>query len=130
MDNFINKVHFDDSMTDLIACLSSGKGTWGHVARLIEGESWDKVFLITNEFGVEKFQKTEKTHFILVDSRKGLKELTEDIKSQLQHKTSHEVALNLVSGSGKEHMAMISAVMGLGLAFRLMALTKNGIEEI
>lgn len=117
-------------MTDLIACLSSGKGTWGHVARLIEGESWENIFLITNDFGAGKFKKSEKTSFILIDPGKGIKELTEDIKSQLANKTSHEVALNLVSGSGKEHMAVLSAVMQLGLAFRLIALTKDGIEEI
>lgn len=117
-------------MTDLIACLSSGKGTWGHVARLIEGDSWDKVFLITNEFGMEKFKKNEKTEFIVIDSRKELRELIEEIKSVLARKTSHEVALNLVSGTGKEHMAVLSAVMKLGLAFRLVALTQDGIKEI
>ncbi len=116
-------------MTDLVACLSSGTGTWGHVSRLSE-DSWEKVFLITNDFGVEKFQRTEKTHFIVVDSRKGLKELTADIITQLKDKTSHEIALNLISGTGKEHMAILSAVMRLGLAFRLIALTKEGIEEI
>ncbi len=117
-------------MTDLIACVSSGKGTWGHVARLIEGESWEKVFLVTDEFGAGKFQKSEKTHFIVIDPDKGLKELREDIKAQLKDATSYEVAVNLVSGMGKEHMALISAVIQLGLAFRLVALTKDGIEEI
>ena len=36
-------------MTDLIACLSSGKGTWGHVNRLISDGEWGKIFLITND---------------------------------------------------------------------------------
>lgn len=117
-------------MTDLIACLSSGKGTWGHVARLIEGESWERVFLVTDGFGAGKFQKSEKTQFIVIDPERGLKELRNDIKAQLKDKTSYEVAINLVSGTGKEHMAIISAVIQLGLAFRLIALTMDGIEEV
>ena len=41
-----------------------------------------------------------------------------------------EVGLNIVSGSGKEHMAVLSAVMKLGVGYRLVAATANGIEEI
>ena len=37
-------------MTDLIACLSTGKGTWEHVARVINCMEWNNIFLITNEF--------------------------------------------------------------------------------
>ena len=41
-------------MTELIAFLSTGKGTWANVSGLIKGESWDKVYLLTNDFGKEK----------------------------------------------------------------------------
>jgi len=117
-------------MTDLIVCLSSGKGTWGHVARLIEGEEWSKVFILTNQFGVEKFSKPDNAEFILLNESQGIQELTAEIEQRLKGKTSHEVALNLVSGSGKEHMAILAAIMKIGLAFRLVALTKDGIKEI
>ena len=33
-------------MTDLIACLSTGKGTIGHVLKVIDGMEWSKVYLI------------------------------------------------------------------------------------
>ena len=117
-------------MTDLIACLSSGKGTWGHVSRIMEDEKWDKVFLITNEFGKENFQNTKNTELIIIDSNKGLKELQKDIVEQLKDKVEGEVALNIVSGTGKEHTAILSAVLKLGLGIRLVALTKNGMEEV
>ena len=48
-------------MTTLIACLSTGKGTWGHVNRLIEDGKYEKVFLITNDYGKENFNKNDKT---------------------------------------------------------------------
>ena len=117
-------------MTSLIACLSTGKGTWGHVSRIMEDEKWDKVFLITNEFGRENFQQTKNTELIIIDSNKGLRELQKDIIEQLKDKVEGEVALNIVSGTGKEHMALLSALLKLGLGIRLIALTKDGVEEI
>ncbi|MBA3064622.1 hypothetical protein FP803_04250 [Candidatus Woesearchaeota archaeon] len=118
-------------MTDLIACLSTGKGTWTHVKGVISGCEWDNIFLITNEFGREKFSSEKKVELIVVDSSKPLLELVEDIKKELKDRVSGtEVALNLVSGTGKEHMAILSAVLKLGLGVRLVALAKEGIKEI
>jgi len=56
-------------MTTLIACLSTGKGTWGHVSRLIQDHEWEKIFLITNEFGKENFNNQKNAEFILTNSR-------------------------------------------------------------
>src|SRR3989344_811296 len=117
-------------MVDLIACLSSGKGTWGHVNRLIQDKEWENIYLITNEFGKENFHQEKKVELILVDSRMGLKEVRNEIEKQLKGKLKTEVALNLVSGTGKEHMAILGAVLRLGVGIRLMALTKDGVEEI
>ena len=118
-------------MPTLIACLSTGKGTWGHVSRLIAEDSWSKVFLITNEFGKENFTKPENTELIIVNQNQGIKELAAEIESKLKSKIKDpEVALNLVSGTGKEHTAILSAVLKLGLGIRLVALTQQGMEEI
>lgn len=118
-------------MTDLVACLSTGKGTWIHVKDVISGCEWDNIFLITNEFGREKFSSEKKVELIVVDSNKPLLELVDDIKKQLKDKISGtEVALNLVSGTGKEHMAILSAVLKSGFGVRLVASTKEGVKEI
>lgn len=118
-------------MPTLIACLSTGKGTWGHVSRLISENSWDKVFLITNEFGKENFSASSNTELILINQKQGIRELAKEIESKLKNKIKDpEVALNLVSGTGKEHTAILSAVLKLGLGIRLVALTQQGMEEI
>ncbi|MDD5133143.1 MAG: hypothetical protein PHD81_02545 [Candidatus Nanoarchaeia archaeon] len=117
-------------MVQLVACLSSGKGTWGHVNRLIEDSEWENIYLITNEFGKENFHPKKNCEFIIADSNQGLKELRDSIQNQLNGKLKSEVALNLVSGIGKEHMAILSALLRLGVGIRLTALTKDGIEEI
>ena len=118
-------------MTDLVACLSTGEKSWNHVARLIKEQDWKNVFLITNEFGKNNFKAEKEMEFIVVDSKKQVLELIEDIINGLKGKiTDLEIALNLVSGSGKEHMAILSALLRLGVGIRLIALTKNGIIEL
>ncbi len=118
-------------MTDLIACLSTGKGTWGNVSRVITEGEWENIFLITNEFGKENFSNDKKCELIIIDARKPMEELIGDIKKNLEGKVKGtEIALNLISGSGKEHMALLSAIIKLGLSFRIMALTTDGIKEL
>ena len=118
-------------MTELIACLSTGKGTWGHVNRLLQDKKWDKVFLITNEYGKENFQKDEKTELIAINMTQGIRELRDNIHDVLKDKIKGtEVAVNFISGTGREHMALIAALLRLGVGIRLVALTKEGVEEV
>ncbi len=118
-------------MTDLIACLSSGEKSWAHVERLIKEEDWSKIFVITNDFGRKNFKSDKKIDFVIVDFQRPVFELIEDIRKGLKEKiTDFEVALNLVSGNGKDHMAILSALLKLGIGIRLMAVTKDGIREL
>ena len=118
-------------MTDLVACLSTGKGTWGHVNRLIQDGDFDQIILLTNEYGKENFTKNDKTELISLNFSQGLKELRDEIKNILKEKIKEpEVAVNIISGTGKEHTALISALLKLGIGMRFIALTRDGIEEI
>jgi hydroxylamine reductase (hybrid-cluster protein) len=118
-------------MTDLVACLSAGEKIRAHVARLTNDADLKNVFLITNEFGKQNFKSDKKVNFVIVDFQKPVFELIEDIRKGLKGKiTDLEVALNLVSGSGKEHMAILSALLKLGVGVRLMAVTKDGVKEL
>ncbi|MBI2653682.1 hypothetical protein HYX02_02610 [Candidatus Woesearchaeota archaeon] len=118
-------------MTDLVACLSSGEKSWGHVARLIKEQDWKNIFLITNDFGKQNFKPEKQVNFVVVDFQKPVAELINDIVKGLKGKFSDfEIALNIVSGGGKEHMAILSALLRLGVGIRLMAVTKEGIKEL
>ncbi|MBS3168563.1 hypothetical protein J4216_05530 [Candidatus Woesearchaeota archaeon] len=118
-------------MTCLVASLSTGKGTWGHVSRLVQDGEWEKIFLITNEFGKENYTTEKKVELIVINDRAGLEEIRDSIKQQLQGKlTDTEVAVNLISGSGKEHIALVSAILKLGFGIRLVAVTKDGVKEV
>ena len=118
-------------MTDLIACLSSGEKSWAHVERLIKEQDWSRIFLITNDFGRKNFKPEKKVEFVIVNFQKPVFELIEDIRTELKGKiTDFEVALNLVSGNGKDHMAILSALLKLGIGIRLIAVTKDGVREL
>ena len=118
-------------MTSLIACLSTGKGTWMQVIDLIKAEEWDKIYLVTNEFGKEKFSTDKPVEFVVIDVEKPMQHLVEDIRSELHGKINDlETALNIISGSGKEHMALISAVLKLGLAVRYVTSENGKVIEV
>jgi len=120
-------------MPTLIACLSTGKGTWAEVSKIAQSQEWNKVFLITNQFGKENYTPGKNMELILVDSFPDTPTtiITEQIKKQLKDKISDfEVALNLASGSGKEHMAVLEAVMQMGLNFRLVTVNRNNVDVL
>ena len=118
-------------MTDLVACLSSGEKSQSHVERLINGQDWSNVIIITNELGRKNFKSAKEIDWVVVDFQKPVFVLIEEIRKGLNGKiTDFEVALNLVSGNGKEHMAILSALLKLGIGVRLMAVTKDGVREL
>ena len=118
-------------MTELIACIGSEKGTIAHVERLMKGQQWEHIFIIADKSNSEHIRKGSNMELIMIDSTKLLPELVDDIKTRLGKKIKGiEVAVNIVSGSGKEHMALLSAILKLGLGIRLVALTKEGVKEV
>ncbi|MAH03858.1 hypothetical protein CMI39_03680 [Candidatus Pacearchaeota archaeon] len=115
---------------ELIALLSTGKGTWAQVAGLVKYGEWDNIILLGDDFAKE-FKVEKKTEFIKVDLNKKLKELKEELLRKLKGKIKGtEVALSLASGDGKEHMALISALINLPVGVRFAALTKEGVIDL
>jgi len=111
---------------ELIALLSSGKGTWGQVSGLIKQGEWEKIILLGNDFA-KQFKTEKESEFIELKSSQ-IKELKEEIQTKLKGKIKGtEVALSIASGTGKEHMALISALLSLPVGVRFTILTKDGI---
>lgn len=120
-------------MPTLIACLSTGKGTWAEVNRLLQANNWTKVFLITNQFGEENFKNYPPSVSLIVLDLDNLSvsQLIEELKKALGSQISDfEIALNFASGSGKEHMAILEAVLELGLSFRIVTINQNGQMDV
>jgi hypothetical protein len=118
-------------MTELVAVLSTGKGTWAEVVKIMNTHEWDHIYLVTDEFGSINFKKKDNTDFIIVNVNESIELIIDHIITQLKEKISGtEVALNLASGTGKEHMAVLSALLRLGLGIRLTTVSASGIKEI
>lgn len=115
---------------ELIALLSSGKGTWAQVSGLMTHGEWEKIILIGDDFAKD-FKHNKKFEFIKVDLNKRIKDLKDDISKKLKGKINGtEVALSIASGNGKEHMALISSLINLPVGIRLAALTREGVIDL
>ncbi len=115
---------------ELVALLSSGEGSWAQVSGLMKYGDWEEVILIGGNLAKE-FAHEKKFKFIQVDLDKKLVDLKEDISKKLKGKIRGvEVALSIASGEGKEHMALISALINLPVGIRFAALTKEGIIDL
>src|SRR3989344_3546938 len=119
-------------MPTLIACLSTGKGTWVDVNKIMHSQPWSNIFLITNTFGKEHFTPPFKNiELIELNPDDDLSVLIEHIKKSLKSKiTDFEVAVNFSSGSGKEHMAVLEAILEHGLNFRIVGIVNGNTESL
>ena len=119
-------------MTSLVATLGSGKGSWKYLIGLIKSGAWDSVHIVTTSFGAERFSVEGcEMSFVIIDDRKSAALLVGDIYKQLDGKLNDtEVALNITSGTGKEHMALLSALLKLGLGVRLVGFENGSVTEI
>lgn len=115
---------------ELVALLSTGKGTWGQVSGLMKHGEWDKIILLGDEFGTG-FAHEKKFEFIKIDLKSKIKDLRDEFSKKLKGKIDGtEVALSIASGDGKEHMALISSLLGLPVGIRFAALTKEGVIDL
>tara|TARA_Y100000310_G_scaffold188555_1_gene188517 strand:+ start:3582 stop:3935 length:354 start_codon:yes stop_codon:yes gene_type:complete len=113
---------------ELVALLSTGKGTWGQVSGLMKRGEWEKIVIIGTSFAKDFQVKGVPFEFIEYDPEKSLVQLKKDLEKKLKGRFEDlEVALSIASGNGKEHMALQSALLSLPIGIRFTALTKEGV---
>jgi len=108
-----------------IATIGIGKGTWGHVARLIQEEQWDQILLVGTEFTKQNFKPAKDCTWLLINPRSGFETMKEGIKKEIP---DAELYVSLISGSGREHTALLSALKELGREYKLVILTGDGTK--
>jgi hypothetical protein len=113
---------------ELVAMLSVGKGTWGQVSGLMQKGEWEKIIILGPHYAKDFHVEGIPFDFIEFDQNKSLLQLKKEFGSKLKGRLDGiEVALSIASGSGKEHMALQSALLNLPVGVRFTALTKEGI---
>jgi len=115
---------------ELVALLSTGKGSWNEVSRLIGAEDWEKIVLVGNEFA-KKFTSNKKFDFIEVNLDAPVDELKKQIFEKIKSKLSGlEVSLSIASGNGIEHMVLISALLQIPVGVNFVLATEEGYIQL
>jgi hypothetical protein len=122
-------------MSHLIICL--GKDNNAHVRKIIK--KFDNIYIISNdveEFNPDNIDPKQKISLLMMP-KLPLKDLVEalsyELKTQLSKDkiTDLDIAVNISSGSGDIHSAIIAAVMKLGYGIRLVDIDdKNTLIEL
>jgi endo-1,4-beta-mannosidase len=115
---------------ELVAFAGNDKESWGQISGLINNGQWDKVIVVQSR-NAEKFP-ADNAEILSVDSGMPLVELKNVLQERLKKYISgeFEVAVSIASGSGKEHMALVSALLNIPVGIKLAVFTKNGVEFI
>jgi hypothetical protein len=114
---------------ELVAFLGKDKENWGQVKALVSKGQWENVVIVKNK-DAEEFE-IENAQIVKIDSEKPLVELKEDLIDKLKSRLNDfEVALSVASGSGKEHMAILSALLTMPVGVRMVVFTKDGVQFI
>lgn len=115
---------------ELVAFLGDDKETWGQVTGLINRGEWDKIILVKSKTA-DSYEPSKESELVVVDTSKPLVDLKSELISKLKSKFSgFDVSLSIASGNGKEHMALLSALLTIPVGVRLVVFTKNGVESI
>jgi len=118
-------------MVELVALLSTGKGSWGQVAGLMKQGEWEKIIVVGAPYTREFEVPGTPFDFVEYDPEKPLLALKKEFEKKLKDKLEGmEVALSIASGNGKEHMALQSALLSIPVGVRFTALTKDGVVTL
>ena len=118
----------------LVACLTTGKGTWNTVTEIINSTEWKKIYLITNEFGKENYKHKKEINFVIINLQDNVEIMRDKIIAGLKDIQKEigfsDVAINFSSGIGKEHSAMLAAILKLGCGIRIVDIKNKELITI
>lgn len=116
---------------NLVAYVGKDRENLGQVSALINRMECEKIILVKDKDSPD-LQTNSKCKTIKIDSGKTLLELKQELQEKLKTHISDqfEVALSIASGSGKDHMALIAALLSIPVGIKLVAFTKKGVEFI
>lgn len=116
---------------EFVAFLGKDKETWGQVTALLNRLEYEHAIIIKDK-NADDFPINEKCKVLEINSDKPIIELREQIQTKIKSMLSgdFEVTLSIASGNGKEHMAVVSALLNLPVGIKLVVYTKEGIQYL
>lgn len=124
----MDKKGLKDDQFIFLGILGTGKGSWNHVDHLITAADWKELYIVGNEFASTKFYtaSNRKIKWIEINDYIGFFSLKETIAAQLPPADEGPLAVNLQSGSGKIHMALICALREENRHYKLVTIVSGG----
>lgn len=115
---------------EFIAFVGDDKENWGQITALLNRVQAEKKILVVNK-NVNGFPENN-AEIIKVDCEQPILKLKNEMMEKLKKvlKGDFEVTLSLASGNGKEHMALISALLSIPVGVKLIVYTKEGVQTI
>jgi len=112
----------------LIVFIDDNKSRQNHVAKLISQGSYAKVIVACKEgFPLPDF--LDNAYVIKFNPSMTTTELSDYFYQKINIK-DFEVHLNIICGEGREHTAMISALVRRGIGIRFAVVTNEGVKEL
>jgi ERCC4-related helicase len=113
---------------ELVVLAGHDQESWGQITGLINHGEWEKIILIKTKDAVS-YVAPKAVEELEIDFTKPLVEVKDKLQQTLKSRLSgFEASLSIASGNGKEHMALISALLSIPIGVRLVAFTKKGVE--
>jgi len=115
-------------MVNLVALMSSDTKNWKAVASLFNSTKWDNVYLVCNDLAYSNIDvaSVHKLKFDESNPIVSIGALTKFFKNEIK---DFEVCVNLSSGTGLEHMTLVSALLKSGLGLRFVYSQDGEVKE-
>ena len=114
---------------EFVACVGTDEHNWGQITALLNRLEYEKAVLVVDALA-SGYPTNERCTVVKVDMGQPLLLLQKEVQDKLKKTIGgeFEVALSLASGTGKEHMAVLSALLNLPVGVKLVVYTKEGIQ--
>jgi hypothetical protein len=122
-----------EKMTTLITLLGTGKGTWIEVHALLKLNAFENQLVFIDEWAARDYRNEYNATLIPIPSEASTEQLLSVFKQHLKAAvpaTDFDIALNIASGSGKQHAALLSAAITSGYGIRLVTVENNELKVL
>lgn len=119
-------------MSTLATILGTGKGTWHEVHELIKLNAFDKVIIFIDEWAAKTYRNEYSAVLVPIPENTSLDQLQDIMMQHLKAATSadFDIAINIASGNGMQHTALIASALKLGVGIRLVTIENGQLKVI
>jgi hypothetical protein len=119
-------------MGTLIALLGTGKGTWVEVHSILQLRAFEDVVLFVDDWAMKEYKNEYKATVVPIADLP-IDQLVAYSKEHIKKNSNaaeFDVAVNIASGTGKQHAALMTAILQLGYGVRLVTVENGQLKVL